>query len=84
MYNDFCPATLLIKNWNRGIHIFFKHNYVHGDNAASFHVGNAMFTRGTTDLESKDKFYHRYVDSAFHPCCGSNGYPELAIYVKLR
>ena len=49
------------------------------------HLGNAMFTRDTDDIESKGKFYHRYVDGNFKLCgCGSNGNIGNAVnlYVK--
>jgi len=32
-----------------------------------------MFTKDTDDDESKEVFFHRYVDTNFKICCGSNG-----------
>ncbi len=70
------PLPVIVQNWNRGIRIFSKYPYSHGDNASSLHQGRAIFTRDTDDTESKGCFYHRYVDSNMNYCgvnCGQNG-----------
>jgi hypothetical protein len=42
----------MINTWNKGIRIKFITDYTHGDNAGSLHAGNAIFTKGTDDVES--------------------------------
>ncbi len=43
----------MITKWNRGIRIKVENLIPHGDNAASFHTGTCVFTKGTDDNESK-------------------------------
>jgi hypothetical protein len=83
VYNNKTIEEITISTWNRGLRVFFPRFIPHGDNATSFHMGTAIFTRDTDDNESKGTFYHRYVKSDFVPCCGSNGsINTLPIYVR--
>ena len=82
-YNNRSIEEVVVSTWNRGTRVFFPRMIPHGDNAGNFHSGTAIFTKDTDDNESKGKFYHRYVNSNFAPCCGSNGnLNNLDFYVR--
>lgn len=81
-YNSNEVQEVKITRWNRGTRIYTLHKNPHGDNAGKFHAGRAMWTKDTDDAESKGQFYHRYVNSNFEPCCGSNGVSDLDVYLR--
>jgi hypothetical protein len=84
-YNQILIDKIMITKWNKGIRVFFPKFYPHGDNATSFHSGTILLTKDTSDVESTGTFYHRYVNTEFKPCCGSNGSADAwDVYVKLR
>jgi len=82
IYNNKNPMPLMIMGWNRGIRVLFRDFYPHGDNPISLHIGNSMWTRDTDDSESKGVWKHRYINSSYAVCCGSNGVGGLSIYVR--
>ena len=83
IYNNRSIEEVVISTWNRGTRVFFPRMIPHGDNAGNFHSGTAIFTKDTDDNESKGRFCHRYVNSNFAPCCGSNANANnLDVYVK--
>jgi hypothetical protein len=73
IYNTYGPEPVIVSNWNLGARLIIRTFVPHGDNAATFHMGTAMFTYGTNDAESKTCFCHRYVNHVFAPCCGCQG-----------
>eukprot|EP01121_Diplochlamys_sp_Union-15-3_P022532 TRINITY_DN9624_c0_g1_i1.p1 TRINITY_DN9624_c0_g1~~TRINITY_DN9624_c0_g1_i1.p1 ORF type:complete len:133 (-),score=10.48 TRINITY_DN9624_c0_g1_i1:43-414(-) len=88
-FNNINPQPIIIQRWNRGHRVFFKHCYAHGDDAKRLHLGNAMWTRGTDDEETKkanladpNAFVHWYTTEHFKVCCGSNGLNGLVLYVR--
>jgi hypothetical protein len=84
-YNTVGPEPIAVCKWNRGYRLLIKTFVPHGDNASGFHIGTAVFTCGTDDAESRDGFYHRYLNSSFAPCCGSHGLcGHRVIYTRYR
>jgi hypothetical protein len=84
-YNSVLIDEIMISRWNLGFRVFFPKFYPHGDHAASFHSGTVVFTKNTSDDESKGIFYQRYVNTDFKPCFGSNGSADAyEVYVKLH
>ncbi|KAG2386325.1 hypothetical protein C9374_002771 [Naegleria lovaniensis] len=68
-----CNVTpVVMQEWNRGKRVFSQYPYSHGDNAVNLHEGRSLFTKDTDDPESKSCWYHRYINSEFKVCCGSN------------
>ena len=83
-YNSLTIEEIVISTWNRGLRVYFPNLFPHGDDGKNFHAGTVVYTNDTDDNESKGIFYHRYVNSNFQPCCGSNGNGgENNIYVRL-
>jgi len=82
IYNNKNPMPLLIMGWNKGIRVLFRDFYPHGDNPLNLHIGNSMWTRDTEDSESKGVWKHRYINSSYAICCGSNGVGGLEIHVR--
>lgn len=56
------PYPARVWTWNHGIRITYESFYPQGDNGATLLLGNSVFTKGTDDADSKDHWYHRYVN----------------------
>lgn len=67
-HNTINIEEIMILYWNQGIRVFIPRLYPHGDNPKDFHAGTLIFTKDTLDPESKNTFYHRYINSDFKPC----------------
>lgn len=78
------PIPLIIGYWNIGTRVYFRDCLIHGDDGAHMHRGNVLFTRGTSDAESKDEWYHRYVNANMEFCCFSNRYDGIRLKIFVR
>lgn len=82
-HNNRTIERVSICSWNVGVRVIFPTFIPHGDNSTNFHKGTAMYIRGLHDQNDKNHFQHKYVDSNFKDCCGSNGNSDSReVYVR--